>query len=243
MEIVESIISQGHGHMSPRFLVIHETANPGATALNHVSYWRNNPNAPMTHYVTDWTGKVYHCVPDDRLCWHVGNANGWTVGIELCNTAKETQFAKVWDTAAEFAAWYLAKMGWPVSRMVSHAYCSATWGGSDHTDPAGADGRGGYFGQHGRTWAQFVQAVNERIGGDMPTPKELWDYQINGLPASERLYLADKQLYDRKDYSGRGKDGSTIVERVCWMAKKQEDQQKQLDRLEKKIDGLIKAVG
>ena len=81
------------------------------------------------------------------------------------------------------------------------------------------------------------------MGDDMPTPKEIWDYKINGVSAGERLYLDNKQLFDRKDYSGRGKDGSTPIERICWIAKKQEDQQKQLDRLEKKLDQLIKAVG
>ena len=33
MEIQERIINWGHGYMEPQYLVIHETANPGATAL------------------------------------------------------------------------------------------------------------------------------------------------------------------------------------------------------------------
>lgn len=233
MEIVESIINQGHGYLAPTHLVIHETANPGATALNHVSYWRNNPDAPMTHYVTDWTGKVYHCVRDDRVCWHVGNANGWTIGIELCNTAKGVQFDRVWDTAAEFAAYYLTRRGWGIDRMVSHSYCTHTWGGSDHEDPLS------YFRQHGRSWEQFKQDVQNRMDGDdMPTPAELWNYKINGVSAGERLFLADKQLFDRKDYSGRGKDGATPVERLTFIAAKQESMQESIDALAKKVDEI-----
>ena len=233
MEIVESIINQGHGYLAPTHLVIHETANPGATALNHVSYWRNNPDAPMTHYVTDWTGKVYRCVRDDRICWHVGNANGWTIGIELCNTAKGVQFDRVWDTAAEFAAYYLTRRGWGIDRMVSHSYCTHRWGGSDHEDPLS------YFRQHGRTWEQFKQDVQNRMDGDdMPTPAELWGYKINGMSAGERLYLADKQLFDRKDYSGRGKDGATPIERLTYMAAKQESMQESIDALAKKVDEI-----
>lgn len=236
MEVIDSIVNQGHGYLAPRYLVIHETANPGATALNHVSYWRNNPDVPMTHYVCDWTGKVYRTVPDDRICWHVGNANAFTVGIELCNTAKGPQFERVWETAVQFAEWYLRKRGWGIDRLVSHAYCSATWGGSDHTDPLG------WFSQHGRTFEEFKSAVNGRLEDDMPTPKEIWEYKINGVSAGDRLYLDNKQLFDRTDFSGRGKE-ATVIERAAWMAAKQEKMQAQLDRLEKKIDELIKAVG
>lgn len=238
MELIENIVDDGHGYLAPKYLVIHETGNDAATAdaLAHVRYWSSHPLC-MAHYVTDWNGIVYHTVRDDRMCYHVGNANPFTVGIELCRTARADRFEKVWDTGVEFAAWYLNKRGWGIDRMVSHAYCSHTWGGSDHEDPLS------YFRQHGRTWAQFVQDVEERLGDDMPTPKEIWDYKINGVSAGERLYLDNKQLFDRKDYSGRGKDGSTPIERICWIAKKQEDQQKQLDRLEKKLDQLIKAVG
>lgn len=245
MEVIERIVQPGHGYLAPRMLVIHETAEPGATALDHVTYWSRGETPYYTHYVADWTGKVYHTVRDDRLCYHVANANGWTVGIELCHTNKANQFEKVWQTGVEFAAWYLKRRGWGIERMVSHAYCSATWGGTDHTDPAGADGRSGYFGQHGRTWQQFVNAVKARMEGDedMPSVEEIWNHKINGVSAQDRLYLDNKQLFDRTDYSGRGKDGSTPIERICWIAKKQDDQQKQLDRLEKKIDDIIKSVG
>lgn len=239
MEIVESIINQGHGYLAPTHLVIHETANPGATALNHVSYWRNNPDVPMAHYVTDWTGKVYHCVRDDRVCWHVGNANGWTIGIELCNTAKGVQFDRVWETAVEFAADYLTRRGWGIERMVSHSYCSHTWGGSDHEDPLS------YFRQHGRTWNEFKAAVAAEMGGDMPSASEVaravWSEQINGHSAGERLYLCNLKDYESKDASGRGKDCDDHT-RLCYMAAKQEDMQASIDALAKKIDALAAKI-
>jgi len=159
MQVKENIISNGHGVCSPQYLVIHETANPGATALNHVSYWSSGGADYMAHYVMDWNGIAYHCCPDNRICWHVGNANGFTVGIELCHATNSTQFNQVWDNAVEFAAWYLKKKGWGTSRLLSHAYCSSTWGGSDHTDPIG------YFNQFGRTWNQFITAVSSKMKG------------------------------------------------------------------------------
>ena len=156
MQVKESIISNGKAALNPSYLVVHETANPGATALNHVSYWKNDPTYSV-HYVMDWTGIAYHCVPDTRMCWHVGGGNGFTVGIELCHATNAADFAKVWSNAVEFCAWYLRKQGWGVERLLSHYDCTRKWGGSDHTDPIG------YFGQFGKTWAQFKEEVRKKM--------------------------------------------------------------------------------
>ena len=243
MRIIQRIINDGHGSMSPTRLVIHETANTGASALNHVSYWKGNPNVPMTHYVLDWTGCVYHCVPDDRVCWHVGNANGWTVGVELCHATDATRFAEVWDTAVDFAVHFLNSRGWSVNRMVSHAYCSNTWGGSDHQDPLS------YFAEYGRTWQRFVDDVRERMAEDMPTVDDIWNYEINGYSAKERLRLCNVKDYESKDMSGRGRDCDDHT-RLCWMAAKQETMQDNIDDIRRvqaemnaKLDAIIKSIG
>ena len=38
----DAYVSNGHGYLNAQYLVIHETANPGASAWNHVLYWRGN---------------------------------------------------------------------------------------------------------------------------------------------------------------------------------------------------------
>ena len=211
MEISEAIINQGHGYISPSYLVIHETANPEASAVNHVSYWKNNPNAAMTHYVTDWNQIVYHTVYDDRLCWHVGNGNSRCVGIELCNTSDSVKFARVWNTGVEFAAYYLNNKGWGIDRLISHDDARRMWGGTDHTDPIS------YFKAHGKSWAQFVSEVEKAMKPDAWTVQM---YETNDTDAQKFRITWDGDwftltcLADGRalDVTGAGKTSGTRVQ-------------------------------
>ena len=150
----EQIISNGHGSINPSYLVIHETADPGATADQLMAYWRNNPNAYVVHYTMDLDGDVvYHAMADNRKAWHIGNGNSYTVGIELCHATNQSDFDKQWNEAVKWAGDYLHKKGWSVSRMISHNEARLKWGGTDHTDP------NSYFESYGKSWAQFKADV------------------------------------------------------------------------------------
>ena len=156
MRIIEDIVSDGHGYLDPDYIVIHETANPGATARNHRDYWSRDDTYAV-HYVGDWTGDCYHCVPNDRLCWQVGNGNAYVLGIELCHATNSSDFEKVWKLGVEWAAKMLKDRGWGINRLISHNDCTNWWGGSDHTDPIG------YFEEYGRSWAQFKSEVHAKM--------------------------------------------------------------------------------
>ena len=151
-KVIKSIVSNGHGSLNASYVVIHETANPGATAKNHRDYW-NNDDTYAVHYVLDWTGNCYYCVPENRLCWQVGNGNSHVVGIELCHATTASNFKRVWDAGVQWAAWQLKKHGWGINRLISHNECRTKWGGTDHTDPDD------YFAKYGRSWSQFKSAV------------------------------------------------------------------------------------
>lgn len=151
-EYIESIVSDGHGSLNASYLVIHETANPNASALNHVNYWKNDDTFAV-HYVADWTEKIYHCVPDDRLCWQVGNGNKYVIGIELCHATNRSAFEKVWNTGVDFAVDQLLAHGWGIEQLISHNDAWKMWGGTDHTDPDD------YFEEFGRSWDEFKAEV------------------------------------------------------------------------------------
>ena len=151
----EDIVSTGHGGNSAQYLVIHETANPGASAYNHTLLWSRDDTYAV-HYVMELDGSVvYHTAPDWALCWHVGNGNYATVGIELAHATNSADFNKQWGEAVAWAGDYLKSRGWGIDRLLSHNDCRYIWGGTDHTDPTG------YFAQYGKSWADFKASVRE----------------------------------------------------------------------------------
>ena len=184
MRIKENIVSWGHGSLSPSYICIHETANPGATAWNHVCYWSGDDTYAV-HYVMDWDGIAYHCVPDNRLCWQVGNGNAYVLGIELCHATSAAQFQAVWDNAVEWAAVMLKRYGWGTARLISHAQASQWWGGSDHTDPIG------YFAAYGKSWEQFVAAVAKRMKEGKPVNKQEPGQPVNNAGMYYRAHVSN----------------------------------------------------
>ena len=155
---VDYYVSNGHGYLSPQYLVIHETANPGASAWNHVMLWSRDDTYAV-HHVMELDGStVYNTVPENRLCWHVGNGNYATYGIELAHATNSGDFAKQWGEAVKWAGDQLRSRGWDTSRLLSHHQAAQIWGGSDHTDPDG------YFRSYGKSWDEFKQAVASYMG-------------------------------------------------------------------------------
>lgn len=159
---------QGHGTISPGYLVVHSTANPGATAANHRDYWnRIGNNNSMAHWVIDWTGTCYQMAASDRLVWHVGNGNRYSVGIEICEATNRADFERGYDEAAKWCADFLASRGWGIDRMVSHNEARTIWGGTDHVDPVP------YFTRWGKSWSDFEGCVqwylDHGTGSDAPS--------------------------------------------------------------------------
>jgi len=191
LQIYETIISDGHGELDADYLCIHETANPGATAYDHINYWSRDDKYAV-HYVVDWNQRVYHCVPDNRKCWQVGNGNSRVIGIELCHATNQDDFAKVWTVGVEWAAYMLRKHGWGIDRLISHDDARRMWGGTDHTDPIE------YFDEYGKTWDEFKSAVHTRMDeGDEDmelTPEQMeqiaayvWGYERDGVSMANRV--------------------------------------------------------
>ena len=220
-ESSENIVAGGHGYNNAQYLVVHETANPGASAWNHVIYWGNNPDYAV-HYVMELDGStVYRTMYDDRLAWHVGNGNYQTVGIELAHATNQVDFDRQWAEAVRWCGDYLAGRGWGVDRLLSHDECRRIWGGTDHTDPTG------YFAAYGRTWAQFEGCVAEYMAsGSVVTPgtsgtggssnvSEEVRYRSSSDP-SGTYWLPE--MVDRYDTGGSGDTYAGDGQPMRWLA-------------------------
>lgn len=161
---VDRYVSDGHGYLNASYLVIHETANPGASAYNHTLLWARDDTYAV-HHVMELDGStVYDTVPENRLCWHVGNGNGYTIGIELAHATDAADFARQWGEAVKWTGDELRAHGWDTSRLLSHYEAALRWGGSDHTDP------NGYFRAYGKSWPEFKRAVSSYLGSGYVAP-------------------------------------------------------------------------
>ena len=178
---VDYFIANGHGTISPSYLVIHSTANPGATAWDHVTYWNRVGNdAPMAQWVCDWTngGTVYQVMPGNAKAWHVGNGNNVSVGIEICEGTTREQVDTALDTAAQWAAHYLNQKGWGINRMVSHNDARTLWGGTTHTDPIP------YLDRWGYSWNWFKSRVQAYMDGSADAEPAPGSGNRNNAPAA-----------------------------------------------------------
>lgn len=265
--IKEAIVADGHGTLIPQYFAVHSTANPGATAANHVSYWRGNPDYAV-HLVSDWD-EAYHTVPYDRICWQVGNGNAVCEGLEICEALTREQFERGLEVARSVILQRLAAHGWTVDGNVrSHDWFSRVYGGSDHTDPLP------YLNNWGWTWDMLITFLKEE---DM-TPADVWNYTYNNSPncfnalhwAYNELSRTDnanglgpdsgvnmfgricaidgytgkaaEQLTRTDDPTGRGQSAN-LYDRVAWMAAKQEAMMERQEAIDGKLDKLLGMLG
>lgn len=138
----------------PRWITIHETANPtvGADAVMHGRWLLNlaasGASEPSWHYTVDDHQIVQH-LPEDRAGWHAGDGvngtgNRQSIGIELCvNSDGDTQLTRA--NAAWLVRGLMARHGIPVERVVQHNH----WSGKDCPTQLRRDG-----------WAAFVASLS-----------------------------------------------------------------------------------
>lgn len=198
MEIIERIVSNGHGPAHPSYLVIHDTDDPGADANRLWEWWNSRAGriqGYQVHYVVDWNGTLIHAVPDDRKAWHCGNGNVRSIGLEICVPKDASLYPRVWEYAVEAAKTILDRKGWGTDRMVSHKYAADTWGGSDHQDPIA------FFARMGHTWDDFVAAVNGQEVGPTSTV-------VEQRPApQQQASPADSSIAEVQSWLGCAADG------------------------------------
>lgn len=155
----------------PEGVVIHETATPGASAWNEVTYfnreWRNAQT--YVHAFAD-ANNILQIHDTDYGVWGAGPwANSRMIQIELCEENTREDFARSVNNQAYFTAVMLKRYGLTPS-LADGTGSGTIWShnainqyhpsAGGHTDPIG------YFNKWGYTMWQFYQLVQYYYNGN-----------------------------------------------------------------------------
>lgn len=154
----KQIVANGHGALNnpPKYFAIHSTANPGATAQNHVNYWSREPEYAV-HLVSDWN-EAFQCVEFNKKAWHVGNGNSTAIGIEICEATNKADFLKGMAIARNVILEVTNQFGMSVDQIKTHLWFTQNYGGTDgHDDPEP------YLKKWGWTWNYFISYLKEEV--------------------------------------------------------------------------------
>lgn len=149
-----------NGVGKPEGVVVHETADPYATAENEVSYFNNNWETIQTyvHAFVD-SSQIINIHSADYGVWGAGpTANAKYIQVELCEEHTTDAFARSIANDAYYVAYRLHQYGLPVeygTTVVSHDQVSHMYGETDHSDPSG------YFANWGYSMEKFVAQVQK----------------------------------------------------------------------------------
>jgi len=124
--------------------------------------WFQNPKAKVSaHYVIGKNGEITQMVKEKDIAWHVGSANGYTIGFEHEGYVSDPNWAtpKMLDASAKLACHLVKKYGLKATK--THIKGHVELPKQTHTDP----------GKHW-PWATYMKKVQDCVGGKVePPPK------------------------------------------------------------------------
>lgn len=156
MNIIEAFVTQNPKYTNPtkitvRKLVLHSVGCPQPNASVFARQWQTARY--FAHAVLQADGTVYQVLPWDYLCYHVGAANAYSIGVEMTepdcirytggatfvctNWARAAeQVAGTYKTAVELFAHLCEAFGLdPNTDIMSHNEAGKMGIGTDHVDP------------------------------------------------------------------------------------------------------------
>lgn len=148
--------------ITPTGIVIHSTADPGATARD-VRAWFSRPDSPPSsyHVVCDWKESLVliPCFPGAcEKAYHAGpKANSRYIGVCACEATRKDDDVKTYERLVKIVRGLCWIWEFPIDEghIVSHFWVSKNLGGTDHEDPIQ------WLGKLGKTWDQFVKDLQE----------------------------------------------------------------------------------
>jgi len=106
-------------------IVIHYTANPGATAQENRDYFEGLKDTHTTkassHFIIGLQGEIIQCIPTGEIAYASNDRNSDTVSIECCHPDSTGKFnEKTYTSMVRTTAWLCAKFGLTADDVIRH---------------------------------------------------------------------------------------------------------------------------
>ena len=106
-------------------IVIHYTANPGATAIANRNYFENLKDTHTTkassHFVVGLEGEIVQCIPTAEIAYASNDRNSDTISIECCYKNEDGSFEQAtYDSVIRLTAWLCEKFGLTSEEVIRH---------------------------------------------------------------------------------------------------------------------------
>lgn len=143
-----------------RGIVVHYTANPGATAMENRNYFEGLKDSHATksssNFIVGLEGEIVQCVPTWEVAYASNDRNHDTVSIECCHPDESGEFTDAtYRSVVQLCAWLCMKFDLDERDVIRHY------------DVTGKDCPR-YYVEHEEAWEQFrldVKAAMERSAG------------------------------------------------------------------------------
>lgn len=136
-------------------IVIHYTANPGATAQGNHDYFERLKDTGETHasshFVVGLQGEIIQCIPSTEISYASNVRNYDTLSIECCHPDATGKFNdETYNSLVELTAWLCRHFDVPVENVIRHY------------DVTGKNCPK-YFVEHEDAWETFLGDVQEAV--------------------------------------------------------------------------------
>lgn len=106
-------------------IVIHYTANPGASAQNNRDYFQNlqytQERKVSSHFIVGLDGEIIQCVPTWEIAYASNERNSDTVSIECCHVDDTGKFTdETYRSVIQLTAWLCKKFDLDENDVIRH---------------------------------------------------------------------------------------------------------------------------